>query len=135
MRILIVDDDRTMRFTIQHALQSIGCDQDNISHVGDGDEALKTIDNAFETQKPYHVVLLDWHMPNKSGLEVLQECSQKPYFNNTAFVMLTGEVNADNVKQAIDLGAMSYITKPVSSVGLTKHMERIANLLQKKNKT
>ena len=131
LRILIADDDRTMRFTIQHGLQTLGCLEPNIEQVADGEETISIIDEAHAAGKSFHLVLLDWHMPGKKGSDVLSECTQKPYFNNTAFVMLTGELGEENVKQAIELGAVSYIAKPVSADLLKKHMARVLRWLNK----
>lgn len=63
-RLLITDDDRSMRQTLADALSSCGFD---IATAGDGEEAIKLFDTG-----EVHLVIVDFHMPRLSGLEVIR---------------------------------------------------------------
>lgn len=63
-RLLITDDDRSMRQTLADAMSSCGFD---IATAGDGEEAIKLFDSG-----EVHLVIVDFHMPRLSGLEVIR---------------------------------------------------------------
>ena len=59
-------------------------------------------------------VFLDINMPGLNGLEVFSYFRREPYLANTAVFIVSSETDPDVVKQAMDLGARAYLTKPVS---------------------
>jgi DNA-binding response OmpR family regulator len=63
-RLLITDDDRSMRQTLADAMSRYGFD---IATAGDGDEAIRLFDCG-----DVHLVIVDFHMPRVSGLEVIR---------------------------------------------------------------
>ena len=102
-RILIVDDDETVRQSYLRSLESISC---NIEAASDGEEALQTMEH-----KPFDVVLLDMRMPGQDGLSVLRTIKQK--WPESEVVIITGYPTVDSAKQAVQLGAYDYVAKPV----------------------
>jgi len=102
-RILIVDDDETVRRSYLRSLESVSC---NIEAACDGDEALQTM-----AQKPFDVVLLDMRMPGQDGLTVLRTIKQN--WPDSEVVIITGYPTVDSAKEAVRLGAYDYIAKPV----------------------
>ena len=102
-RILIVDDDETVRWSYQRSLQGIAC---NIATAGNGEEALETME-----QNPFDVVLLDMRMPGQDGLSVLRTIKQK--WPESEVVIITGYPTVDSAKEAVRLGACDYVAKPV----------------------
>jgi DNA-binding NtrC family response regulator len=102
-RILIVDDDETVRQSYLRSLESIS---NNIESASDGEEALQTMEH-----KPFDVVLLDMRMPGQDGLSVLRTIKQK--WPESEVVIITGYPTVDNAKEAVRLGAYDYVAKPV----------------------
>ncbi len=102
-KILIVDDDETVRWSYLRSLQGKSC---NIATASDGEEALQSME-----QDPYDVVLLDMRMPGQDGLSVLRTIKQK--WPESEVVIITGYPTVDSAKEAVRLGAYDYVTKPV----------------------
>jgi DNA-binding NtrC family response regulator len=102
-RILIVDDDETVRWSYLRSLQGKSC---NIATASDGEEALQSME-----EDPYDVVLLDMRMPGQDGLSVLRTIKQK--WPESEVVIITGYPTVDSAKEAVRLGAYDYVTKPV----------------------
>jgi DNA-binding NtrC family response regulator len=103
-RILIVDDDETVRRSYLRSLESISC---NIEAASDGEQALQTME-----AKPFDVVLLDMRMPGPDGLTVLRTIKQK--WPESEVVIITGYPTVASAKEAVRLGAYDYISKPVA---------------------
>lgn len=102
-RILIVDDDETVRRSYLRSLESMSC---QVAAARDGEEALQTME-----QKPFDVVLLDMRMPGQDGLSVLRTIKQK--WPESEVVIITGYPTVDSAKEAVRLGAFDYVAKPV----------------------
>jgi len=103
-RILIVDDDETVRRSYLRSLESLSC---NIEAASDGEQALQTMQ-----AKPFDVVLLDMRMPGQDGLSVLRTIKQK--WPESEVVIITGYPTVDSAKEAVRLGAYDYMSKPVA---------------------
>ena len=102
-RILVVDDDETVRRSYLRSLQSVSCEVESASN---GEEALQTME-----QNPFDVVLLDMRMPGLDGLTVLRTIKQK--WPDSEVVIITGYPTVDSAKEAVRLGAYDYVSKPV----------------------
>jgi two-component system phosphate regulon response regulator PhoB len=70
------------------------------------------------------VILLDWDMPEMNGLEVLSKLKEKDETKNIPVIMLTGRSRLSEIENAFDLGADSYITKPVQFHELPETLKR-----------
>ena len=103
-RILIVDDDETVRRSYLRSLESIS---NNIEAANDGEQALQSME-----AKPFDVVLLDMRMPGRDGLSVLRTIKQK--WPESEVVIITGYPTVDSAKEAVRLGAYDYMSKPVA---------------------
>lgn len=114
-KVLVVDDSSTMRKIVVRALNSVGCT--DTSEAMDGQQALA----AFQAA-PFDVVLTDWAMPNKSGLELTREIramgSRVPIF------MITTEAEKSRVLEAIRAGVSDYLVKPFTAELLREKLER-----------
>jgi two-component system response regulator AtoC len=102
-RILIVDDDETVRSSYRRSLEGIS---HNVMAARDGEEALQMME-----QYPCDIVLLDMRMPGRDGLSVLRTIKQK--WPESEVVIITGYPTVDSAKEAVRLGAYDYIAKPV----------------------
>ena len=92
----------------------------NLVHLSDGEEALEFI---FATGKhhgirsidtPPKLVLLDIQMPKVNGIEVLEKIKSDPRTKKIPVVILTSSKENPDIQKCYDLGANSYIVKPVN---------------------
>lgn len=103
-KILVVDDDRTNRWTLVEALRGAGYEVFEAETVCG---ALQT----YEAERPA-AVLLDINLPDGSGLDVLSDIKRKS--PEAVVIMVTGEVLAENVITALRGGAYDFIAKPIN---------------------
>ncbi|MFI4897487.1 MAG: response regulator [Phycisphaerales bacterium JB059] len=119
MRTLIVDDSNTMRMIIASTLKKVGGHV--IETASDGKDALAKIG----TFKP-DLILLDWNMPNMSGLEFLT--AYRETGGKTPVIMVTTEAEKSRVIRAVQAGANNYLVKPFTADQLAK---RVADTIAK----
>ena len=103
-RIMVVEDDPGLRFTMTDALEEAGF---AVVGVGDGAEAIRLL-----AAEIYDVVLTDLRLPGKDGLEILRTakaCNPAP-----SVITMTGHGSIESAVAAMKLGASDYITKPFS---------------------
>ncbi len=114
-RVLVADDSSTMRKIIIRSLQAVGVPE--AVEAADGNEAV----NLFQPGK-FDMVLTDWNMPGKSGLEVIQSIrGQDP---NVPIIMITTEAEKSRVLQAIQAGVSDYLVKPFTADTLREKLEK-----------
>jgi two-component system, NtrC family, response regulator AtoC len=101
-RVLIVDDEKNMRWVLKEALSSEGFE---VAEAADGEEALAAI-----TEQEPDVMVLDHRMPGKDGMEVLRTVRGKGM--QFPVIMLTAHGNVAGAVEAIKAGASEYLTKP-----------------------
>lgn len=101
-RILVADDEESMRWVLSKALKKKGF---SIDLAASGDQARTMFDN-----NNYDLAILDIKMPGETGLELLQRFRElKP---DTMVIIMTAESSMENAIEAMKLGAYDYITKP-----------------------
>ncbi|MCR6718997.1 MAG: response regulator [Chitinophagaceae bacterium] len=92
----------------------------NLVHVKDGEEALEFLTGTGRYASRSNgatlprVVLLDIQMPKVSGIEVLQHIRDTPQTKHLPVVILTSSKESPDIQKCYDLGANSYIVKPVN---------------------
>ncbi len=94
----------------------------------DGEEALDYVRRrgAFAAGAPLpRVILLDLRLPKMDGLEVLRELKGHPVYRNISVVVLTTSGEDTDIKKSYELGAASYIVKPVEFEKFQDVVERI----------
>ena len=102
-RVLVVDDDEAFRFAIRKALRRAGFEVDE---AASGEEAIATL-----IKSPPDAVLLDLRMRGMDGLEVLRRRGGSP----ARFIVLTGHGSVQAAVEAMQLGAFSFLEKPVDA--------------------
>lgn len=120
MKIMLVDDSRTMRNIQKNVLAQLG--HKEIVEAADGEEALKVA----EAESP-ELILLDWNMPKMDGLTFLKTFRVKD--KTTPIIMVTTEAEKSRVIEAIKAGVNNYVIKPFTPDIL---QTRIAETLEKK---
>lgn len=124
VEILIVEDSQEDAELAIRALKKNKL-ANNIVHLVDGVQALDFIFGTGEfagrnIQRVPKVVLLDLKMPKVSGMEVLQRIKQDPVMKTIPVVVLTSSGEDPDIKRCYELGANSYIVKPVEFVNFSK---------------
>lgn len=122
VRVLVVDDQQTMRSLIQSALQQIGFV--DIATAADGEEGLKSL-----LSRPAHLVISDFNMPKLDGLALLRAIRGHEPTRKTAFIMLTGRADAELVQRAMQYGVNNYISKPFTAAALKSKIEAVFGAL------
>ncbi|MGX7667477.1 response regulator [Flavobacterium pedocola] len=117
--IVFVDDNMDDATLTLRALRKGGL-SNTIIHLKDGAEALSFMyaqDEFSSRNKSQHpkLILLDLKMPKVSGLEVLEKLKTDADFKTIPIVILTSSKEDPDVKKCYELGANSYIVKPVES--------------------
>ncbi|HUT92033.1 MAG TPA: response regulator [Thermoguttaceae bacterium] len=116
-RVLIADDSSTMRKIILRSLQACGIP--SAVEASDGEEAV-----ALFKPGAFDLVLTDWNMPGKTGLEVTQQIrAQDP---KVPIIMITTEAEKSRVIEAIQAGVTDYLVKPFTPDTLQKKLEKHA---------
>jgi two-component system response regulator PilR (NtrC family) len=112
-RILLVDDDETIRDTLYELLST-----DNVCQTAE------TAEKAFARLEAdeYDVVLTDISMPGLSGLELLGHVRQK--YPDTPVIIVSGIGDQEHAQGLIKLGAFDFLLKPFSLDGVEKSVRR-----------
>jgi putative nucleotidyltransferase with HDIG domain len=113
-RILIVDDEATIRRLLRQKLtrQGFHCED-----AGGSDEALEKLKTY-----PADLIMLDMKMPGKSGMDLLPDLKRQ--YPGTAVIMATAVAEANLAIQCMRLGADDYITKPFNLDEVIMNVER-----------
>ncbi len=114
-KVLVADDSSTMRKIILRSLNAVGVT--DITEAADGEEAVAKFD-----QDTFDMVLTDWNMPGKNGLEVLQDIRSKN--KDVPVIMVTTEAEKSRVLEAIQNGVSDYLVKPFTADVLREKLEK-----------
>lgn len=119
MKILIVDDERSIRNSLREILEF---EKYKVEEAVDGEEALEKIKDTL-----YDLILCDIKMPKKDGVEVLE---QGLLITDAPFIMISGHGNIETAVDALKKGAYDYIEKPLD---LNRLLVAVRNALEKKD--
>jgi signal transduction histidine kinase len=101
-RVLVVDDEGTIRHVLQSLLEMKKCD---VRTAGSAEDAVALLEG-WEPE----VAMLDIVLPGKNGLQFMKEL--KLQYRNTEILVMTSNSSADTALQAVRQGAYDYLTKP-----------------------
>jgi signal transduction histidine kinase/DNA-binding response OmpR family regulator/HPt (histidine-containing phosphotransfer) domain-containing protein len=122
LRILVVDDDPTVREVLSATLGAWSMD---VQLAGSGREAMATLDAAIANEAPFDLVLLDWRMPNMDGVELARKIREGTKTGRIPIViMVTGYAREEVIRSAARAGIETVLVKPVNPSLL---MDAIAN--------
>lgn len=124
--ILLVEDNAMDLDLMLQAFEEHGV-INPVSICRDGEEALTFIATHQERQDPNLplLVLLDLRLPKVDGIEVLQEARQHPVWKQIPFVVITTSRENRDISRAYELGANSYIVKPVDFAAFAEVVRQI----------
>lgn len=131
MSILLVEDNYDDILLIQRAFHKAKI-QLSMSQVADGDQAIAYInqEGKYSDTETYPIpllILLDLKLPRRSGFEVLAWIRQQSVLKRLLVVVLTSSQENSDLNRAYDLGANSYLVKPVNFQDFVKLVELINN--------
>ncbi len=111
MRALIVDDSRFIRNHLRGLLAPLGVECEEAANGADGLAML-------HTSAPFDLALLDWNMPEMTGLEMLCQMRAEGY-TSVKVLMVTTVSENDNILRALEAGADEYLMKPFEAEALS----------------
>jgi DNA-binding NtrC family response regulator len=123
-KILLVDDDQSMRYSLSRMLEGQGL---LVSLARNGMEALER----FDAEKP-ELVIMDIKMPGQSGLEVLQEIKERD--PKALVILMTAFGTTETAIEAMKFGAFDYILKPFDIPqmrGLVERALEVSRMMKK----
>lgn len=104
MKVLVADDDRTIRVLLKRYLSSWGYE---VVLAEDGEQAWELLNGS----NPPRLAILDWNMPEKTGVEICEECQRS---NLEVYrILLTARNENEDMIYALDRGGHDFQTKPV----------------------
>jgi DNA-binding response OmpR family regulator len=125
-RVLVVDDEGAIRYSVSKTLQRIGYQVDEASS---GEEALEMI-----SKSEYEVILTDIRMPGLTGVELLKRI--KDISPDGIVILMTGYASLGTAVESLRLGAHDYLIKPSSSQDIrqsvARGVERARNLKRRR---
>ena len=123
LKMLIVDDSKTLGMIIKDILMTLGFSRENIEQVGNAYDAL----NILDSQK-FDLMSSNLWMPSSlNGLELLEKIRNhnKKDIKDLPFILITGETSDKFVSMAFEKGANSYLTKPFNIEKFKEELEKI----------
>ncbi|HST07934.1 MAG TPA: HD domain-containing phosphohydrolase [Gemmatimonadaceae bacterium] len=113
-RILIVDDEETIRLALRKFLRSRGYE---VEIAGSGDQALELLDH-----ESFSLMLCDVRMPGMTGVQVVPQARSRD--EDLAIIMLTAVNDAATATEVLSAGASDYLMKPVELADLQQAVDR-----------
>ncbi|MDA1773816.1 fused response regulator/phosphatase [Bacillus cereus] len=122
MSILIVDDNPVNIFVIEKILKQAG--YHDLVSLNSAQELFEYIQFGKDSSRHNEIdlILLDIMMPEIDGLEVCRRLQKKEKFKDIPIIFVTALEDANKLAEALDMGAMDYITKPINKVELLARM-------------
>lgn len=124
MKILSIDDSRTVRLVVIKAFQPYDC---AVLEACNGEEGLELA----RRERP-DLILLDLNMPVMDGIDALEELRADPGLKTTPVIMLTSESDQESISSVMKLGVSDYILKPFAESLLIERVARLFPLEKRK---
>ncbi len=118
LKVLAVDDSRTMRDMLNLALNGAGF---NVSLAEDGKKGLETLDAASPD-----VIITDINMPIMDGFEFIENVRKTEQYRSVPILVLTTESAQEMKMRARDAGATGWIVKPFDQTKLINAIRKVA---------
>jgi two-component system phosphate regulon response regulator PhoB len=115
--VLVVEDEDALSALLQYNLDKEGY---QVTVAADGEEALVVIDEAQPD-----LIVLDWMLPQVSGVEVCRRLRARPETRNLPIIMLTARGEETDRIRGLDTGADDYIVKPFSMSELAARIRAV----------
>jgi two-component system phosphate regulon response regulator PhoB len=116
-KVLVVEDEEAISNLLAYNLEKEGF---TVSISADGDEALLAVDES----RP-DLVLMDWMLPNVSGIELCRRLRSRMETREIPVIMLTARGEEEDRVRGLEIGADDYVTKPFSMSELVARMRAV----------
>jgi two-component system, chemotaxis family, chemotaxis protein CheY len=116
MRVLILDDSKTIRRILKRILSGIGFEAVEASNGLEGLERLKNM-------TPPELMTVDWDMPEMDGLSFVRAVRGLPQYDSSRLIMVTSNNHPAQIAQALEAGANEYIMKPFDEEVVQEKLE------------
>lgn len=104
--IMVIEDEEALALLLKYNLEKEGY---KVAVEGNGGKAL---DSVLENEPA--LILLDWMLPEKSGVEICRQIRANPEIKNVPIIMLTAKSQEEDKVKGLNAGADDYVTKPFS---------------------
>lgn len=118
MKVMLVEDSRTMRGLIKVMLKRLG--YEDVIEASNGKEAWE-----YLSQGEVDLLLTDWNMPELSGLELLQKVRQEAHLADLPVIMLTSRNSREDIVSAVKFGINNYLIKPCNTSQLKEKIDAV----------
>lgn len=116
MRILLVEDDASIRAVAELALKRVG--KHDVTIAENGRLALDTL----EKNQSFDLILLDVMMPELDGFETCKFLKAHDHLKSIPVIFLTAKAQVHEIRQGISLGAIGYVIKPFDPMTLSQEV-------------
>ncbi len=116
-KVLLIEDDLNITELVRYNLERANY---NIDTVTDGEDGLY-----MAIQNTPDVILLDWMLPNLSGLEICRQLRRKAATANVPIIMLTARADEPDRVRGLEMGADDYVVKPFSPKELIARIQAV----------
>jgi signal transduction histidine kinase/CheY-like chemotaxis protein len=129
VKVLVVDDNRTNRRILEGML---GRWEMKSSAVPDGEAALAKLLEAQQAGEPFALILMDMHMPNMDGFELIERIRRSPHPSAVTIMMLTSAGHRGDAARCQELGVAAYLLKPIRQSELREAIARVLGAREQK---
>src|SRR5215218_10328928 len=105
-----------MRLILGRMLKELGLD---VTEATDGRDGLSKLDAGLSPA----LILVDWNMPEMTGIEFVEAVRKPPYASTAKVVMVTTETEVPQVRRALESGADEYVMKPFTSEAISEKLQ------------
>jgi len=120
-KMIVADDDRETCLNIVKAMEKTGV---TVDYATDGETAVRMMCTAREEGKPYHLILLDWKMPNFDGLETAR-LIRKNYSDEIPILLFTAYEWEEIEEEAEEIGVNHFMPKPFFMMTFKEAIRRV----------
>jgi two-component system chemotaxis response regulator CheY len=113
---LVIDDSRAIRLILGRMLRELGFEVDEATNGREGLERLAV-------GQPPDLMLVDWNMPEMSGIDFVTAVRQPPYSSTARLMMVTTETEVPQMVRALEAGADEYVMKPFTREAIVEKLQ------------
>ncbi len=124
LKILTVDDSKTIRMVVKKAFKQYDCE------LFEGENGIEGL--AVASKEKPDLIVLDITMPLMDGKEMLAKLKAEEDLKNIPVIMLTAESGQDNVMEIVKMGVRDYMVKPFKGPQLIERVTKLVKLEPKK---
>ena len=114
-RALVVDDNASSRLIVGALLESFGV---GVEAVETGEAALAALADGADRDEPFDLLVLDWRLPGRDGIQMATEIKADPRFGATPIIMMTAFGRDAEMRRAEEAGVEAFLLKPINQSAL-----------------